>query len=340
MDLLPSADQTQIVDTIRSFLTAEASVDRLREHGAIGNPDARLWPQLGELGFLGLGLAEEEGGIGLTAAEEMLVFREYGRHLVSVGIFGLVLGVRLAAAAGDQKLRDSLLAGETRVGIANPRGPVRIGERITGDFHLFEAASAPWILLVAEQGSALIARDDFSHVQPVDATDAVQSLERARLENVIPRVWLPVSDEPLHSRALVLLASYAVGIGEGARDMAIDYAKVREQFGKPIGSFQAIKHICADMAIRSEAALCQAAFASLVFAEQHPDVDFHAVASKIVAIDMALKNTAANIQVHGAIGFTSEANAHHYLKRAHVADLLWGSLREQRERLLTFPTPA
>ena len=91
--------------------------------------------------------------------------------------------------------------------------------------------------------------------------------------------------------------------------------------------------------LRSEAAMCQAAFASLVLACRHQDADFHAVASKIVAIDTALKNAAANIQVHGAFGFTSEANAHHYLKRAHVADLLWGSLREQRERILTFPTP-
>jgi alkylation response protein AidB-like acyl-CoA dehydrogenase len=120
----------------------------------------------------------------------------------------------------------------------------------------------------------------------------------------------------------------------------VEYAKVREQFGKQIGSFQSVKHICADMAIRSEAALCQASFAALVLANDLADTDFHAVASKIVATDTAVKNAAASIQVHGAYGFTAEANAHHYLKRAHVTDMLWGSLREQRERILTFPTPA
>jgi alkylation response protein AidB-like acyl-CoA dehydrogenase len=340
MDLLPSDDQTQIVDTIKDFLAGEAPVDRLREHGAIGNPDAALWPKLGELGFIGLGIPEEAGGVGLSSAEEMLVFREYGRHLISPGIFGLVLGARLAALAGDSDVRDALLAGTVAVGIANPRGPTTIGATVSGDFHLFESVAAPWVLLVAQDGAGLFARDDFTNIVHIDATDAVLTLERASLDDVAPRIWVSASQDPVLARALVLLGAYAVGIGEGARDMAVEYAKVREQFGKPIGAFQAVKHICADMAMRSEAALCQACFAALVFADQSPDTDFHAVASKIVATDTALKNTAANIQVHGAFGFTAEANAHHYLKRAHVVDLLWGSLREQRERILTFPTPA
>ena len=101
MDLLPSDDQQQIVDTIKDFLVHEAPVDRLREFGAIGNPDAKLWPQLGELGFFALGLPEDKGGVGLSAAEEMLAFQQFGYHLVSPAIFGLVLGSRLAAFAGD-----------------------------------------------------------------------------------------------------------------------------------------------------------------------------------------------------------------------------------------------
>jgi alkylation response protein AidB-like acyl-CoA dehydrogenase len=340
MDLLPSDEQNQIVETIRGFLAAEAPIERLREFGAIGNPDARLWPKLGELGFLGLALSEEQGGIGLTSAEEMLVFVEFGRNLVSLGIFGLVLGARVAALTGDHALRDELLAGATSVGVANPRGPMQIDGTISGQVHILEAISAPWILLTSPEGTGLFLRDDFEAIEAAPATDAVLSLGRASLDRVTPRLWVASSEDNIHTRALLLLGAYAVGIGEGARDMAVDYAKIREQFGKPIGSFQAIKHICADMAMRSEAASCQASFAALVFAENGADTDFHAVASKIVATDTALKNTAANIQVHGAFGFTAEANAHHYLKRAHVADLLWGALREQRTRLLTFPTPA
>lgn len=336
MDLLPSDDQRQIVDTIKDFLRNEASVDRLREWGAIGNPDAKLWPQLGALGFFGLGLPEDKGGVGLTAAEEMLVFQQFGYYLISPAVFGIVLGARVAAFAGEDALRDELLSGGLRVGVANHRGAAG-DER---DYHLFEAEEADWILVLDENNSSLHARSDFENIRRVDATDAVLVLERARLGSAAPKASVLKDVDNIHSRALVLLGAYAVGVGEGARDMAVEYAKVREQFGQPIGGFQAIKHICADMAIRSEAALCQSSFASLILAEGSPDTDFHAVASKIVSTDVALKNAAASIQVHGAFGFTSEANAHHYLKRAHVTDMLWGSMREQRARILTLPTPA
>jgi alkylation response protein AidB-like acyl-CoA dehydrogenase len=341
MDLLPSPDQNQIIDTIRDFLGAKAPVDRLRTHGAIGNPDASLWPELADLGFLGITLEENMGGSGLGSAEEMLIFREFGRHLISPAIFGLVLGARIAARVGDVALRNALLAGSIAVGIANPLKSVSLGaEKTQGEFHLFEAASAPWVVVTGPEGSGLFSRKDFVERYAVNSTDAALGLERGSLRGAAPRLWVDAATDPIHRRALLLLAAYAVGLGEGARDMAVEYAKVREQFGKPIGSFQAIKHICADMAIRSEAALCQVSFAALVFAQARDDAAFHVIASKIVSTDAALKNAAANIQVHGAFGFTAEANAHHYLKRAHVADLLWGDLKHQRERLIELPAPA
>jgi len=340
MDLLPSTDQEQILDTLRTFLADQAPVGRLRDHGAIGNPDARLWPELGALGFIGLGLPEDQGGIGLTTAEEALVYREFGRHLISPAVLGLTLGARIVANAGDATLREDFLSGAARVGIANPRGAVTLGARCSGDFHLFDADTAAWVLVIGQEGAGLFRREDFAAIVSVPATDAVITLERARLDDVAPRLWMSDGDDPLHARALLLLAAYAVGLAEGTRDMAVDYAKVREQFGKPIGSFQAIKHICATMAVRAEAAHCQACFASLVLADHGADSDFHATAAKIVATDSALKNSAETIQVLGAFGFTSEANAHHYLKRAHLIDLLWGDLRSQRARLLQMPTPA
>ncbi|KCZ94241.1 acyl-CoA dehydrogenase family protein [Hyphomonas johnsonii] len=337
MDLLPSSDQQQIVDTIQDFLRNEAPVDRLREFGAIGNSDAKLWPKLAELGFFGLSLPEEMGGIGLSAAEEMLVFQQFGYHLISPAIFGTILGARVAAFSGDAHLRDALLSGEARVGVANSRGAAGG----TDAFHLFEADEAELILLCDDDEAALYPRSAFTHIERVNSTDAVLVLERARLgDSVEPRVRVSKETENIHARALMLMGAYALGIGQGARDMAVEYAQVREQFGKPIGSFQAIKHICADMAIRSEAALCQASFAALVMDDASPDTEFHAVASKIVACESAIKNAADCVQVHGAFGFTAEANVHHYLKRSHVADRLFGGLREQRRRILTFPTPA
>jgi alkylation response protein AidB-like acyl-CoA dehydrogenase len=341
MNLLPSPEQEQIVDTLKAFLSEKAPVSRLREHGALGNPDQALWQELGQLGFLGLGLSEEAGGVGLTSADEALVYREFGRHLISVSLFGTTLGAHIAASSGDQGLLDSLLSGTTTVGVGNLFSDGHLHqEGCSGEFHWFEARDAQFVLLLDESGAALIATEDCADRRKVNATDASLALERATLSNAKPTCWIGAEAAQIHTRALLLTAAYATGMAEATRDMAVEYAKDREQFGKPIGSFQAIKHMCADMAIRTEAAQSQTFFASLVFAENRDDLALQVVSSKIVAVDTALKNAAANIQVHGAYGFTAEADAHHYLKRAHVADQLWGDLRTQRIRLLSLSPTA
>jgi alkylation response protein AidB-like acyl-CoA dehydrogenase len=334
MDLLLSQDQIEIVDTLKDFLSKEAPVSRLRPPAKqIGNSDHRYWPRLAELGFLGIAIGESDGGIGLGAAEEMLAFREFGRHLLSPGILAIGLAARMAAAAGSS-LVSQLLAGGSRVAVANARGSVTLGKECRGEFHIFDGEDADWIIACDESGAALFEPNALMQVEPVLGTDNVVSLQRARVERATAALWLPASAESIANRARLLLSAYAVGIAEATRDMAVDYAKIREQFGKPIGSFQAIKHICADMAIRSEAALCQVTFAALVLAENHDGFEFHSVASKLVASDAALKNAAQNIQVHGAIGFTAEADAHMFLKRAHLIDQLWGDSRHQRARML------
>jgi hypothetical protein len=283
-------------------------------------------------------LPESCGGIGFNAAEEMLAYREFGRHLLSPSIFGLTLGAR-AAARVESPLLAAALSGALTVGLANARGRVRLGTECSGEFHLFDAGGAEWILICAEEGTALLQRADFLEVTEVLGTDHVVRLERGRLEGARPAIWVDAASEPIHARAQLLLAAYAVGMGEATRDMAVEYAKNRQQFGKPIGAFQAIKHLCADMAIRGEAALCQVIFAALIQAEERDGIDFHTVSAKLVAVDAALKNAATNIQVHGAIGFTAEADAHSFLKRAHLIEQLWGDTRHQRRRMLAAAFP-
>ena len=339
MNFLLSDEQTQIVDSLASFLNDRAPVSRFRPPAPqIGNADRAFWPQVGELGFLGIALSESQGGIGFGATEEMLAYREFGRHLLSPSILGLTLTARLAAKTGSPLL-EAALTGHVRVGLANARGSVQLGGECSGDFHLFDATDAPWVLVCGEAGAALLRRSDFSEVVAVLGTDHVIGLERGRLAAVRPEIWVDAATEPVQARAQLLLAAYAVGIAEATRDMAVEYAKNRQQFGKPIGSFQAVKHLCADMAIRTEAALCQVIFAGLIQAEEHAGVDFHTVAAKLVAVDAALKNAASNIQVHGAIGFTAETDAHSYLKRAHLIEQLWGDSRQQRQRMLAAAFP-
>jgi alkylation response protein AidB-like acyl-CoA dehydrogenase len=340
MNLLLSEDQIQIVDTLKHFLSEQAPVARFRPPAPqIGNQDHSIWPGLAELGFLGISVPEASGGIGLSGAEEMVVYREFGRHLLSPAIMGQMLGARVAAATGDTGLLSEVLSGKTRIGLGNPCGGVNIAPTGNGDFHLIESVDARLVFCCDESGAALFKRSDFTAIVKVHAMDHSLSLERARLESAHPVAWVSSKQDPIYARALMLVGAFSVGMAEATRDMAVEYAGIREQFGKAIGSFQAIKHICADMAIRAEAALCQTTVASLALSESDPDIDFQCTASKLVAIDAALKNAARNIQVHGAIGFTSEADAHLFLKRAHVMDQLWGDTRAQRERMLRAPFP-
>src|SRR5260370_561094 len=306
MNFLLSDEQTQIVDSLHDLLTEQMPVTRFRPPALqVGNTDQVFWPRLGELGFLGIGLPEEHGGIGLSAAEEMLAYREFGRHLLSPAILGLTLGARLAAQLRPDLL-DEILRGLLPIALANPRGSVQLGEVCHGQFHLIDAKQAEWVLICGADGSALLRRADFTAVSEVLATDHVLSLERGLLTGARPVCWLAASKEWLYPRAQLLISAYAVGLAEATRTMAVEYAKARQQFGKPIGSFQAIKHLCADMAIRAEAATCQVIFAALVQAEGHPGADFHSVAAKLVAVEAALQNSAQNIQMHIAIGFTAE----------------------------------
>jgi alkylation response protein AidB-like acyl-CoA dehydrogenase len=332
MNLLPTAEQQQIIDTIRGFLGSVAPVERLRpdKFGQIGNPDAALWPQLAEMGFLGLGLAERHGGIGLTAIEEALVYREFGRHLVSVGILGITLGSHLAADAGIGGI-DAMLAGTVPIGLANPRGI-----QSSGEFHLIEASNAGHVVAITADGLGLYDRSAFTSIEPRLGMDSHMILERGLLSGAAPLAF----SAALRPRALLLLAAYAVGLAEASLAMAVAYALVREQFGKPIGSFQAIKHKCADMAMVAEAASAQVAFASVMVAKGGPDAVYHATAAKLMATDAALKNAAQNIQIHGAFGFTAEADAHLFLKRAHTVDFLAGDLRAQRAALIRQPALA
>jgi alkylation response protein AidB-like acyl-CoA dehydrogenase len=340
VDLLPSDEQTQIIDVVAGFLAANAPVSRFRDaHRQVGNDDAELWAGLAELGLIGAALPEAAGGVGLGATDEALLYREFGRALISPAVLGMTLGARVAWLAGDETLKDDILTARTTVCLANPRGRARIGAVCSGGFQLFDG-DADWVLVVGEDGAGLLPRAVFKGFERVMGTDSLLSLDRGELPDIRPTAWVPAATEPLHIRATLLLGAYAVGMAEAAKDMAVQYAGMREQFGRPIGAFQAVKHKCANMAIRAEAALCQSWMAAAVLQEGGEDAAFQARACKIVAVDAAMRNAAENIQVHGAIGFTAEIDAHLFVKRTHVIDALGGDVRHQKAALLREPAPA
>lgn len=329
-------DEREIVSALSTFLADQAPLDRLNPAPEPAlNRDRALVPKLAELGYLSLGLPEAHGGIGLPLAVEALVFREYGRHLLSPAILGSVIGARIAAEQGDPRTSAGIATGEISVGLASPVLPRAGGPGAGDDVHLLEADAADLVVAWGEFGAALIPLTAFDDLQTAVGLDSTLHLSRARLAANVER-W----GDDISIRADVLCAAALCGIAEMARDSSVDYVKTREQFGQPIGAFQSVKHRCANMAVRATAAWAQTLYAALEAEELGHVSAFQGHCAVLIAADAGVQNGAANIQNHGGIGFTGEHHPHLLLKRAHVLDQLCGGSRLRQRRLLRMPAPA
>lgn len=156
----------------------------------------------------------------------------------------------------------------------------------------------------------------------------------ATVESAEPLHWLPAQDEWIWPRAMVLSAAYLTGIATAAAAAATEHAKTREQFGKPIGVHQAIKHACVDMLIAADAAQAQTLFAGIALADGRADALLQVLSAATVAGSAAVDNPAAGIQVFGGMGYTFENDMHLYLKRAHVFRHLFGEPTDVLAELL------
>jgi alkylation response protein AidB-like acyl-CoA dehydrogenase len=312
MDLLLTDDQQQIVDSVRDVLHHEFSRERLRSRSGPYADGARaLWGRIAELGWLGLGLPEDAGGMGLGLGDEALLFRELGRHLVTPGLLACGLAARVAHAAGAPEVAAQLAAGRQRAALVIAIEPLAQG--CEAPVYLVDGTGCEWAVAWNAEGAWLLERTAIARLSPVASLVEGVPMERGTLDVAQARM-------SVHAAACadtdVLMAAYLCGIAEATRDMAVDYVKIREQFGRPIGSFQAIKHRCADMAVGCEAAWCQTVMASLLASGGDTGAAVGVAAARWLAQRAAEENAAANIQLHGAMGFTAECEAHHFLKHA------------------------
>jgi hypothetical protein len=269
--------------------------------------------------------------------EEVLLARELGRALAPPSVLATLLAARCAAFAGDVARRDGILAGALRAGWAEPVGEARLGAHVRGRFQWIDAGEAGLVVGVGAEGCALLAADALRG-DPRTCLDDAVTLASGDVD-AAALAFVPAAREPLGLRATLLSAAALAGISEAARDQAARYANERIQFGKPIGAFQAIKHRCADMAVRSEVAWQQTAYAALALREPLADAPFQVASAKALAVQAALENAASNVQVHGGYGFTVEYDAQLLVKRAHVYERLAGSRTEQLATLLAAPAP-
>lgn len=343
MDLLFSPEQEAIADAVRDLVIAAVPLSWHHDSDRPGAGSrfpagARYWGGLSELGLFGLAVSEDKGGAGLALADEVVAFRELGRALAPGPLVGTVLAARVAASAGDQGLLDDLLSGRARVAVAfaQPGSPVDVGERVRGVLRCHDAEAADKVLVCTPTAFALV---DVAVLQPqlVDAMDPTAPVTVAKVDSSA-RIVVGAGDHAagLWSRGILLTAAQHCGMAEATRDMSAEYARTREQFGKPIGVFQAVKHRCAEMAVRAELAHFQTVYAALATDKGLPDAAFGAASAGVVARRAAHQNAADNIQNHGAMGFTVEADPHLYTRRILALQHAFGSVRQHLESVAQF----
>jgi alkylation response protein AidB-like acyl-CoA dehydrogenase len=338
VNLLPGADQLEITAAAGEFLA-----DRMPIAGIRANRDedtavpTALWREGAALGLLTLGLDEDAGGSGRPLEDEALLFIELGKRLAPGPFLACTLAARVAAGCGDIALGERIGSGADTVALAVLRGDGDVGpvQPLKGTFDVFEPMGASHALVVARSGAGLVDIQSLGSLTRVAAADPGIRMASATVESAEPAHWLAAEQEWIWARAVVLAAAYLTGLAAAAAALATEHARTREQFGKPIGVHQAIKHTCVNMEIAAEAAQAQTLFAAIALAGGRTDALLQVLAAATVAGSAAVDNAAAGIQVFGGMGYTFENDMHLYLKRAHVFRHLFAEPADVLAELLT-----
>ena len=315
VDFELSDDQRALQAAARELLD-----DMARPRDGFGT---ELWKAMVAQGWLGVEVAEEAGGLGLGFVETAALLDELGRHVAPVPYLETVLAIGALASAGEDAWVARLLEGEALACVAwREDEPVPF------------APLASLAIVVA--GDNLMAFElDAASRPPVDpAMDVTRPLGRLRKAPAAgTRLGGRDAVDALIDRGAAAYAAEMLGAASRVLDMSVAYAKERHQFGKPIGSFQAIKHRCADMLVDVEGMRSAAYYAAWCIGAGHADASIAASTAKVWCSDAAKRVMASGLQVHGGIGFTWEHDLQLYLKRSQLDQLRFGDASFHRDRL-------
>jgi alkylation response protein AidB-like acyl-CoA dehydrogenase len=364
-------DQTSLQSAVRDLIAAAAGPDVVR--AVVDDPDGDgdppgLWARTAEQGWPAILVPEEHDGLGLGLLDAAVVVRCLGAGVVPSPLLPTLLGVEALVRAGSPEQRKAWLprvaAGEARLSVALPGAASGSGvavaaddspdgtNRLTGTAlhveyaHLAErlvvAATAPatgsdggaagvglWLVDPAADGVTVTR----TPVLDGTARPATVVLDGAAGERLAGADGATVAD--LVDRGAVLTANDLVGVAREALTRTLDYVKTREQFGRPVGAFQALKHHLADLAVAITMAEHAAWYAAHAVDAGLPDAPFAVSVAKAAASDTAREATAKMIQYHGGIGYTWEHDAHLYFKRAKREEYAYGDATAHRERIAT-----
>jgi alkylation response protein AidB-like acyl-CoA dehydrogenase len=320
-----SDDQQAIKRTAHELLEKRFKPERLRELAESETYDDGAWAELGELGWPGIFLDEAYGGQELGTEELAILSEELGYTLAPVPFLSNAAAGLVLAEAGSDEQKERWLPG---IASGETRGTV--GVVSNGEAVLVPDADSAEVIVLLDGDSGTVLEAGSAEVEPYKTIDLTRRYGRVRANGGEPLAGDP---GPARHRISVALAAELTGVAQRAMEMAVEYARERKQFGRPIGSYQAVSHACAQMLLEVESARSTSLYAAWTAESESESLPLAASMAKAYASDAGWRVTAASLQVHGGIGFTWEHDLQFFLKRARTDGQLYGSASWHRERV-------
>jgi alkylation response protein AidB-like acyl-CoA dehydrogenase len=347
-----SESQEILKDSARKFFAGECPMEEVRRLMETDTGyDAGLWTKMAEQGYTGIIFPEEYGGVGLGKVELILLMEEAGRALLPGPFFSTVVQAgsvidAVSSAEHKKKFLAPICAGDARSTVAvletsaswDP-ADVKLAAangKLSGDkLFVADAAVANFIVVVARNGVFVVeAKATGMRITPMSGMDLTRKLYAVHFDNTpAEKIGETGALSKAFDIATAALVAEMVGGMQRTLDITVEYAKLRKQFGKPIGMFQAVQHQCADMYLETESSRSSAYYAAWTLEENAPDAATAVSIAKVYASDAARTVGNRGIQVHGGMGFTWENDVHLYYRRAKASETAFGDATFHRERI-------
>ncbi|MBA2506230.1 MAG: acyl-CoA/acyl-ACP dehydrogenase [Thermoleophilaceae bacterium] len=318
-------DQRSIKSTAREFLASRSKFEKVRECSEGGHYDEAIWKEMIDLGWAGIFIPEQYGGQELGVVELVILQEELGYAVTPSPFFSNAAAGLMVLHAGSDEQKERLLPG-----VASGEATGTVGILHDGSAPLVpDAEAASFIVLAGEGDTTRIVEAGDAKIEHRDTIDGTRSFARVSGEGE----EMPGDAGAGLDRACAALAAELTGCSQRAMEMAVEYAKDRKQFERPIGAYQGVSHRCAEMLLETEGARAATYYAG--WAADHEPESLPAAASmaKAYASDAGWRVTASSLQVHGGIGFTWEHDLHFLLKRAKTDGHLLGGASWHRDRV-------
>ena len=326
-----SPEQAALRETVRDFCRHHTG--HRTGHQTGHQTGVTAWKRLtGELGLTALAVDERYDGMGATVGEVAIAAEELGRVLLPVPFLSTALAGALLSAgesAAAEAFLPGIVTGTLTAALVFGGDITARGGRLAGTARHVLDGDGAGLFLVGAEGTLYAVRAEDAAAEPTGTLDQTRSQATVTFR-AAPAMVVGPDDERAENLMRVLIAAESAAAAEHCLDTTVDYLKARRQFGRPIGSFQALKHRCADLAVgvASARATAHAAVESAVAGDR--DLAVVAALAKLYCTDVFWRTAAEMVQLHGGIGFTWEHEAHRYLKRAKTSQLLLGTPGELR----------